>query len=53
MKMFNKNKNYEISLQPFICAGCGMDTRQSIINDYSLNICSESCLEVIEMQCVE
>ena len=43
----------EIKSIPFTCAGCGGETRQSVINDYQLTICSDKCLDVVEMQCAE
>ena len=52
-RIFDKKTHFNIEVQPSICAGCGMDTRQSIINDYSLDICSTECLDVVEMQCAE
>ena len=47
-KIFNKNTHFNVQARPSICAGCGMYIRQSIINNYYLDICSTDCLEVVE-----
>ena len=45
-----KGKKKAQQVQPYICAGCGCETRQSVISEYELVICSDDCKAVVEMQ---